>query len=553
MRLPVPLTPVVFLERNAAAFPHRSALVCADKEVSFSQLLHRTRRLSQVLRQLKCQGERVAFLAGNGMQAVEAHFAVPGAGAVLVMLNPWLSAADIHHLLDFSEAKVLIADEHHYRQLSTAIRSQIESVQQVLIFNTAQDSSIKNTTDYEVALAKVEGDRPLDADVISEHDPISINFTSGTTGRPKGVMYSHRAAYLHALGQVLMLGLSRKSRYLWTLPMFHVNGWGHIWACTAAACRQTIPSSDFTDRTAEFIEAVRLGAITHLAGAPRLLRTLTETAGASSALRGVTVMTGGSAPSPLLIQQLEGLGIHLIHQYGLNETCGPFVVCEEQDEWRKLSPAERAQRRSRQGVPALHAGTGVRVVDESGRPVVADGVTVGEVVMTGNTVAEGYFKNPEATENAFRDGWFHSGDMAVVHDDGSIEIRDRIKDLIYVETEYGWENISSIEIENHLTRHPAIRDAAVVAIADPECTHRSPTLCAFVETKESKRLSEPEFTAYCLAEFSSYKRPQVVFFTQLPKTSTGKVRKDLLLSEAKQRLYVVATSTEGSRTQKTVP
>lgn len=530
-----PLTPVTFLERSARAFPNKRAIVCADGEFTFQELLHRTRCLAQSLSRLGVsRSDRVAVLADNSTQVIEAHFAVPSLSAVLVMVNPWLSGADVADLVTFAEAKVLIVDAIHYEPISR-IDWQGKQAPKILVINRKGciSASVPQHMDYEYSLAQEDGNLLLEQNIHSEMDPIAINFTSGTTGRPKGVLYSHRAGYLHSVGQLLMAELGKQSKYLWTLPMFHVNGWGHMWACVAIGCTQFIPDVNINHSSDDdFVCMVERYGITHLAGAPRLLKRL---AGYTDpALRNLSIMTGGSAPPPTLIQQLEKAGINLIHQYGLNETCGPYVVNEEREEWSYLSKDARAVHRARQGTATIHAGTSLSVVDENGKEVPHDGQTLGEIIMAGNTVALGYYKNPEATEKAFRDGWFHSGDMAVVHPDGNLEIRDRIKDLIYVETNYGWENISSIEIENILCRNEALQDAAVIAISDEQKAGCSPLIVAIVELKAE--LSEAEFHEYCAAELSEYKRPHVVFFDELPKTNTGKIRKDILNKTIKSRL-----------------
>lgn len=544
MNSSVPLTPVTLLERSAHAYSNSPALIYPGGVMSYRMLCNRSRRLAHTLGALEVSnGDRVAVWSETSLQTVEAHFGVPGSGAVLVMLNPWLSEVDFIELLEFSEAKVLIAEARLYLRLSTSSRERLGKLLKVLLIKHPDSQSLEDVLDYEQCLELANDDVSLEHSVVSEFDPIAINFTSGTSGRPKGVIYSHRAGYLHSLGQVLMLGLNRQSKYLWTLPMFHVNGWGHMWACVAAGCAQVIPSTNLgRDNAAEFNELVRLHGITHLAGAPRLLKVLNEIHQPYGALRGMTVMTGGSAPSPVLIQQLEGIGVNLIHQYGLNETGGPFVVCESQAAWDYLEPDERAKLYTRQGIPAIHAGTGVQVLDVLGKQVPHDGCSLGEVTMVGNTIASGYFKNPDATEKAFHNGRFYSGDVAVVHQDGYLEIRDRIKDLIYVETEYGWENISSIEIENTLSEHPAIHDIAVLSVANTDGEEKSPLLLAFVERQAGTDIMEHEFMAFCDVKLSAYKRPQMVFFGKLPKTSTGKIHKYLLAQDARHRLLAMKTS-----------
>ncbi|UTY59277.1 AMP-binding protein [Massilia sp. erpn] len=533
-----PLSPVTFIERSARAFPEKTALTYLDKAISFSKLLDRSRRLAQALSRLHVEpGDRVAVLSENNVHAVEAHFGIPGAGAVIVMLNPWLSAADVVDLLKYSGAKVLIADKKSFQKIPAGLVAADTDVVKIMLVDGIEQQPEDGIVDYETCLENEDGHSSLEKFIKSEMDPIAINFTSGTTGRPKGVTYSHRAAYLHAVGQVMMIGLHRNSRYLWTLPMFHVNGWGHMWACMAVGCTQFVPDVSLTQgNSAEFIETIHLRKVTHLAGAPRLVRLLAEAPDKNDSLRGLTIVTGGAAPSTTLIQQLELIGVNLIHQYGLNETLGPFVVCEEQEEWKFLSPEARARMRARQGIPAIHAGTGLRVLDANGIDVPHDGRTLGEIAMSGNTVALGYYNNIEATQKAFRGGLFYSGDMAIVYPDGFLEIRDRIKDLIYVETEYGWENISSLEIENVLIQNDAVQDAAVVGVSIEIDGKPAPVLVAFLEIKESKSIDESGMRDYCLEHLSVYKRPQVFYFIELPKTNTGKVRKDILSRAAVEKL-----------------
>jgi len=482
-------------------------------------------------------GDRVALLSENNRQTIEAYFSISGIGGVIVTLNPWLPEQDLIFQLDYCEAKVLIVDVSRSQKIEVNAQGALPHLQQIIVIDGAANPIHPGVLDYETCLAGENGDFELDRTVVSELDPLVINFTSGTTGRPKGVMCNHRGTYLHALGQALMIGLNRSSRYLWLLPMFHVNGWGHIWANVAVGATQVIlPPDQILRGSSDLIQSLRESEITHLCGAPRLVRSLVEIPGDKEAFRGLTITTGGSAPSVSLIQQLDTMGVNFIHQYGLNETHGPYVVCEEQEEWQALPPERRALKRTRQGVPTIHAGTGLRVVDTFRRDIPRDGQTLGEVIVAGNTVATGYYRDPEATKKAFRDGWFHTGDMAVIHPDGYLEIRDRLKDLIYVETDYGWENISSSEIENVLCQHEQVRDASVIGISPEDLGKNRTLLVAFIEARDGKPTLPEDLQHFCQAQLASYKQPQVFFFTDLPKTATGKVRKDLLVKEALTRL-----------------
>jgi fatty-acyl-CoA synthase len=529
----VPLSPTTFLERSGQAFPNQSAIVYLGGKVTYAELLHRSRCLAQVLKRLQVgYGDRVALLSENNQQTIEAHFSIPAIGAAIVALNPWLAAQDIVSLLDYCEAKVLIVDASLSEKILLNPQVAFSHLQQVIVINGAANPIYAGTLDYETCIAGENGDFKLDQTVVNELDPLAINFTSGTTGRPKGVMCTHRGAYLNALGQALMIGLNRSSKYLWLLPMFHVNGWGHMWVNVAVGATQVILPGHQIRNSSTVCRAISQYEITHLSGAPRLVRSLASPPGDKEGFRGLTITTGGAAPAPTLIQQLDEMGVKLIHQYGLNETFGPYTVCEEQQEWQALPPSSRALKRARQGVATIHAGTGLRVVDASKQDVPWDGRTLGEVIVAGNTVAIGYYNNPEATEKAFQDGWFHTGDVAIMHPDGYLEIRDRLKDLIYVETDYGWENISSIEIENVLCRHEQVKEAAVIGISPEELGKNRTLLVAFVEAVDSQALTKEDLQHFCESQLASYKQPQVFFFTDLPKTATGKVRKDLLVKEA---------------------
>lgn len=519
------LTPTTFLERSGRVFPNKAAIIGPMGIITNGALLNRARSLADLLDSLNIgYGDRVAVLAENSLPIIDVHFSIPAIGAILVMLNPQSSIKEIEYLLDFSGSTTLILDARFSHKISSESRKNLKKLRNIIMFNGV--SGLGNVIVYEKCMdVGTQTNRELDKIVRDENDILAINFTSGTTGMPKGVMCTHRGAYLHSIGQILMLGLNPSSKYLWTLPMFHVNGWGHIWANTAISATQIIPSLKTDD---DILQLIDKHSITHLCGAPRLVRKLTQPITENSKLAGLTITTGGAAPSPSFIQQLEETGVQFIHQYGLNETYGPYVVCERQEEWGKMPLASQANLLARQGVPTIHAGTGMRVVDKKMQDVPHDGETLGEVIMKGNTVSVGYYKNHESTKQVFRRGWFHSGDIAVVHHDGYIEIRDRVKDLIYVETDYGWENISSIEIENLISGHEQVSDVAVVGVP----SENTAIIIAFIETIGSIRFIDKELMEICEKGLPSHKRPEFFYFRNIPKTSTGKVRKDVLLADA---------------------
>jgi fatty-acyl-CoA synthase len=499
------LTPLDFLARSAWVYRSRIAVVDGERRFTYAELNQRVHRQASALRSMGIlPGDRVAVLAPNSAAALEAHFGVLMAGAVLVMLNTRLQAGELAWILDHCEARVVIADP----QLAAGLPAAIPAV-----------------TDYEAWLET--GEYPAaDFPEPEEDGFIAINYTSGTTGFPKGVMYTHRGAYLNALGEVVEHGLSSASVYLWTLPMFHCNGWCFPWAVTAAGARH-VYLRQVDPR--QIVELIHAEGVTHLSGAPVVVGTLTQYCAAQGIRfeRGLKIVTAGAPPTPAVIRAAEEMGASLAHAYGLTETYGPHTICAWHPEWDALPAAERAQLRSRQGVAYTVSGTHLRVVDAEMQDVPADGQTMGEVLMRGNNVMLGYYKNLQATEEAFRGGWFHSGDLAVMHIDGYIEVRDRQKDIVIS----GGENISSIEVEKVLAEHPAVMEAAVVAVPD-EKWGEVPK--AYIGLKPGQTATAEELIEFCRARLAHFKCPKLVEFGALPRTVTGKVRKNELRAALKR-------------------
>jgi fatty-acyl-CoA synthase len=494
------LTPISFLERSAAAFPKRVAVIDGDRRLTWAELRERARRLAVALQASGIErGDRVAFLAFNTTELLEAHYGVPAAGAVLVAINTRLTAEEIAYILRHSGARTLVVD----RALAHLVEG--ASVERVIVCGEGGD--------YEELLAAAGEGEPEDR-VESEDDTISINYTSGTTGRPKGVMYTYRGAYLNALAEASHARLDSRSVYLWTLPMFHCNGWCFTWAVTAlSATHVCLPKVD----PAVIWKLIEDEGVTHLNGAPTVLVMLTADPAAHVLRRPVQVTTAGAPPPPAVIERTEALGFRINHVYGLTETYGPITICEWNPEWDDLDVEERARLKARQGLAMLTADP-VRVVDADMNDVPADGETMGEVVMRGNNVMKGYFDDPAATAEAFRGGWFHSGDLGVMHPDGYVELRDRAKDIIIS----GGENISTIEVERALVRHPDVLEAAVVAIPDEKWGERPK---AFVTLRAGATVTEVELIAFSRETLAGFKAPSAVEFGELPKTSTGKIKK----------------------------
>ncbi|MBC2637915.1 MULTISPECIES: AMP-binding protein [unclassified Rhodococcus (in: high G+C Gram-positive bacteria)] len=515
--LNTPLTPLRFLERAAEVYPSSIAIVDGDRRLTYTEFASAAQRLANALIAHGVRrGERVAYLASNSAELLIAHFGVPLAGAVLVAVNTRLSSEEVAWICAHSQARVLFGDADLLQGLDTSSLSALSTIE--VPSQTGEYVGIG--TSYEDFLAAGTGEE-LPWEVGDENSTISINYTSGTTGRPKGVMYTHRGAYLRTLGEVVHQGFGRSSRYLWTLPMFHCNGWCSTWAVTAAAGRHVCVRAV---RGSEMWQLVDEEGITHLSGAPIVATTLATAPEAHPLDRPLTVVTGGAPPSPSLIEKISALGADLVQVYGLTETYGPYASCEVQEEWSRLPAAERAALQARQGVGMLTSDR-VRVVRQGTGPledVTADGIEMGEIVMRGNTVMKGYLDDPVATEEAFAAGWFHSGDLGVMYPDGHIRLLDRAKDVVIS----GGENISTIEVEQALDSHPAVADVVVIGVPDDKWGERPK---AFVVLTARITVTEEELIAHVKGKIASYKAPRSVEFVDaLPRTSTGKVRKNEL-------------------------
>ncbi|WP_026869451.1 acyl-CoA synthetase [Inquilinus limosus] len=521
----VPLTPISFLGRTALAHPDRTAVVYGDVKRSWRETAERCRRLASALsRRGIGRNDTVAVMAPNVPEAFEATFGVPMAGAVLCALNIRLDAAAIAFQLRHSETRVLLADREYAAVVRDAL-AQLEAPPVVVdIVDPAVAGEPIGDLTYEDLLA--EGD-PAWPGVMpgDEWDAIALGYTSGTTGDPKGVVTHHRGAYLNALGNVVTWGMPHHPVYLWTLPMFHCNGWCFPWTITAMAgthvCLRRVAAR-------EIYAAIADHGVTHLCGAPIVMSMLLNApAGERRDFpQAVQMMTAASPPPAAVLEGMARLGIKVTHVYGLTEVYGPAVVCDWKPEWDALPAGEQARLQSRQGLPYV-VQEGLMVADpETLAPVPADGQTLGEVFMRGNITMKGYLKNKAATEKAFAGGWFHTGDLGVMHPDGYIELKDRSKDIIIS----GGENISTIEVEGVLYRHPAVLEAAVVARPDERWGE---TPCAFVTLRPGAEATAEEIIAFCRQHLAHFKCPKTVVFGELPKTSTGKIQKFVLRDRAR--------------------
>ena len=525
-----PITPLLFLERSAEIYPNRLAVIHGQLRQTWQQTYDRCRRLASALSKHGIGlGDTVAVMLPNTPPMVEAHFGIPMVGAVLNSLNTRLDPETIAFMLNHGEAKVVIVDPEFSGTMKKALEiAKKESGREFLVIDVEEKEfdvpgERLGKLTYEQLLA--EGDPQYEWQVpVDEWQAICLNYTSGTTGNPKGVVYHHRGAAINAVSNILDWDIAKHPVYLWTLPMFHCNGWCFPWTIAARAginvCLRRVDAQ-------HIFAAIKEHKVTHYCAAP-IVHNLLVNAPAEMKVgvpAGVKGLIAGAAPPASIIEGMEKLGFDLTHVYGLTETYGPAAVCVQQDEWNDLDIGERARLNARQGV-RYHMQQAIAVLNpETMEPVPADGETMGEIMFKGNIAMKGYLKNEKATQEAFAGGWFHSGDLAVMSPDGYVKIKDRSKDIIIS----GGENISSIEVEDVLYRHPAVIAAAVVAMPDPKWGE---TPCAFLEIKPDVEVTVEEIVAHCKKHLAGFKVPRAVVFGDLPKTSTGKIQKFELRKKA---------------------
>ena len=521
-----PLTPLPFLTRAVSGFADHTAVIAGERRFTYAQFDQRCRRLASALaRHGVAYGDTVAVLAPNVPALLEAHYAVPMLGAVLNAINTRLDARTVGYILDHGRAKAFIVD----KELGEVAREALKHAKNTPLVIHADDpecaeGSLVGTLDYEELIAS--GDPAFQpVPIRDEWDSIALNYTSGTTGDPKGVVYHHRGAYLNALSNLAIFRLRPQLVYLWTLPMFHCNGWSQTWSVAALAgthvcLRRLDPAKVF--------DLIDRHGVTHASGAPIVLTMLLQAAAQvkRQSQHIVRFTVGGAAPPAALLEKMEQLNFRITHGYGLTESYGPSVVCEWKAEWDALPLQGRALHMARQGIQTYGINEVMVANPATLAPVPADGATIGEILVKGSTVMKGYHRDAAATETAFSEGWLHTGDLAVLHPDGYVEVKDRSKDIIIS----GGENISSLEVESVLYRHPAVLEAAIVARPDPKWGE---VPCAFVALRPGAAATESELIEFCRKNLARFKAPKSVVFGILPKTSTGKIQKHLLRDRAR--------------------
>ncbi|WP_068395915.1 long-chain-fatty-acid--CoA ligase [Kribbia dieselivorans] len=525
------LTPLSFLRRSASVWPQSTAIVYGDRRHTYAQFQAEAVRVAHALKHAGVKpGDRVAYLMPNVPEMVVAEFAVPLAGGVLLAMNTRLAPPEIGYILQHSEAKVLIVDAGFATAAIEGVQDANLSIPVVVVDDTV--AGITATDAHREALGgffrtydeflATGSDEPLPFEIDDELAPLALNYTSGTTGRPKGVVYTHRGAHLNALSEIIHSGFTRASNYLWTLPLFHCNGWCTGWAVTAVGgtqvCLREVRGTAIWDN-------IRTHEITHLNGAPTVVTTILNAEEAGRLESPITITTAGAPPAPATIMEMADMGFTINHVYGLTESYGPYSVCEPQDSWTEMSREDRAVAQARQGVGMIHADR-LRVVDGQMGDVPADGTTMGEIVMRGNGIMKGYFKDDAGTAAAFQGGWFHTGDLGVMHPDGYVELRDRMKDVVIS----GGENISTVEVEQALMSHPDVLEAAVIGVPDPKWGERPK---GFVIVKPDATITGEELVEHVKTRIARYKAPgSVDVVPDLPKTSTGKIQKFALREQA---------------------
>jgi fatty-acyl-CoA synthase len=526
----VALTPLSFLQRTADIYPQRESLIYNQRRYTWSQTRARcTRIASSIAARGLGKNDTVSIFAFNTPEMFEAHFAIPMSGAVLNTINTRLDASTVSYIIDHGEAKLFIVDRQLWPVLEAALETSKLQPEIVIIDDIDATEKPSLPTDQKFSYYEDLVERGDDSFVWrqpeDEWQALSLNYTSGTTGRPKGVVYHHRGSYLMSMGTVVSWALPQHPTYLYTVPMFHCNGWGHAWTMTAVAgtiiCMRAFNPKLLFDLVDEH-------KVTHFGGAPIILNMLANAPKSDQKTFGRTiqVMTAGAPPAAKVLESMNQFGFNIMHVYGLTESYGHILQSAAQESWQKESVETQAELKSRQGVRFAMTEAVEVINPDTGKSVPADAETIGEIMIRGNTTMKGYLKDRDATKKAFQDGWFVSGDLAVIHPDGYIQIKDRAKDIIIS----GGENISSVEIEAVLYKHPAVGEAAVVALADEKWGE---VPCAFVELKLGNEATEIELIEFCTNHMARFKRPKRVVFGELPKTATGKIQKNILRETAK--------------------